>query len=134
MRILITGSRDWPFQEVVHRAIEDAIFNYISADPPPEGTRYAEGVTIVHGACEFGGADIHAQAHALVRGYTNEPHPVGQKSLATHGKRAYYLRNQQMVDAGADICLAFNYNNSRGTTMTIDLAKKAGIPVKEFTA
>lgn len=127
MRILITGSRDWPDMEKVAFEIEQAV------EELQKDADFDRYVTIIHGACEYGGADTMAAAWAVEKGYEIEAYPVGEKSKATHGNRAYFLRNLAMVKSGADMCLAFNKNNSRGTTMTIKLAKEAGIPVKEFT-
>lgn len=128
MRILITGSRNWPDKEKVAYEIEQAIEEIVSSG----AVDVDGGVTVIHGACEFGGADTMAAEWALHQGYAIQAHPVGEKSKATHGNRAYYLRNKAMVDSGADVCLAFVYGSSRGTRMTMKLASEAGIPVKEF--
>jgi hypothetical protein len=50
-----------------------------------------------------------------------------------HGRRAGFLRNADMVRAGADLCLAFIRGGSAGASMTADLAMEAGIPTKIFT-
>jgi hypothetical protein len=50
----------------------------------------------------------------------------------THGRAAGPIRNQAMVDAGADYFLAFNYNVSRGTADCVDRCRKAGIPGRVY--
>lgn len=104
-RILITGSRDWTDRWVIWNALLD----------------HAEwSDVLVHGAAP--GADSMAEA---MWGNT-EAHPA---DWTRYGKRAGYVRNQEMVDAGADVCLAFIKDNSRGASMCAALAEKAGIPV-----
>lgn len=48
-------------------------------------------------------------------------------------RRAGYIRNQEMADAGPDICLSFNLDNSKGTSMMEGICKKQGIPVVKFS-
>ena len=114
-RILITGSRNWEDPWVIARAIESAI-----GDTPQWD------VTIVHGDCPTG-ADAIAKQMAVDSGVAEEAHPADWN---THGKRAGYVRNKEMVDLGADVCLAFPIGESRGTRMTIKLAEDAGIPTQ----
>lgn len=66
-----------------------------------------------------------AERIAETSGWTIELHPADWDK---HGKRAGFLRNKEMVDLGADAVLAFIRNNSKGATMTLDLARKAGLP------
>ncbi|MGW1015631.1 SLOG family protein [Streptomyces niveus] len=118
-RILVTGSRDWDDHDLIRSSLAVAIYQNAPA-------------VIVHGACPSG-AD--ATASWWVRRYrhlgiTEERHPAQWR---THGRAAGPIRNQQMVHLGADICLAFIRNGSRGATGCADLAEAAGIPTKRWT-
>jgi hypothetical protein len=113
MRILITGSRDWPDPAVIEAALMRA----------SRGVLYHD-VTLVSGACPTG-ADRMAEELAANLGMVVERHPA---DWASHGKAAGFIRNAEMVHAGADVCLAFQLNDSRGTGHTIQLARGAGIP------
>ena len=118
MRILITGSRDWNSIADVFRLIETMIQIY----NPPE-------VTIVHGAAPAGAdhmAHQWVEVASEIMPYTinEEAHPASWKEF---GKAAGPIRNREMVDLGADLCLAFIRNNSKGATMTAKFAEEAGI-------
>lgn len=115
-RVLITGSRNWDRPEVIAYALGHAL-----GEIGP--------FILVHGDAR--GADkMAAQIHESY-GFTSEPHPANWESL---GKRAGFVRNSEMVDLGADLCLAFIKDNSKGATMCADLAEQAGIPVRRFRA
>lgn len=124
MRILVTGSRDWDDYATLLHAVRRAILSLAQA-PGYDGT-----VTVVHGACPSG-ADAMAHEVATFFGCKIERHPA---DWDTHRKRAGYVRNAEMVGLGADVCLAFIRNGSRGASMTADLAEKAGIPTIRYTA
>lgn len=109
-RILVTGSRDWVDTKSVFDALERA-------------TRLAADVTIVHGDCPSG-ADAIADDWALINGHTPERHPADWNR---YGKAAGFRRNAEMVALGADICLAFIKNESRGASHTARTAEAAGI-------
>lgn len=112
MRVLITGSRDWQHPGT----IEGAFTYYVSSV-------YGDGphITLVSGACPTG-ADKMCEEEAARRGWTIERHPADWNR---HGKKAGFMRNREMVDLGADICLAFCRNKSAGTMMTYNLAQHA---------
>jgi hypothetical protein len=118
-RVLVTGSRSWGDGQAVWRALADTV-RALPAD---------REITIVHGACPTGADQM---AHEWARGFgaTIEAHPADWVRL---GKRAGLARNAEMVQLGADICLAFIRDGSRGATHTADLAEKAGIPVRRWT-
>jgi len=114
-RVLVTGSRDWLDIHLVRNELAKLI----------EPNNH---LTVVHGACPTGVdavADLWAQQNAFI----NERHPADWKR---HKGSAGYRRNAEMVALGADLCLAFIRNGSKGATHTADLAEKAGIPVRRF--
>jgi hypothetical protein len=122
-RILVTGSRDWDNWPAISNALNGVTWRKV----PPFGS---EEIILVHGGCPAG-ADGMADTEASIRGWQVEVHPARWDE---HGKRAGIIRNIEMVDAGADVCLAFIRGNSRGATHCADAAERAGIPVRRFTA
>lgn len=133
-RILITGSRDWTDR----KAIFDVLYHELAT--------YRQ-IVIIHGACPSG-ADAIAHDFHLANwrvGVAVSRHPADwerdcdqscyHKPRLKNGKpycpMAGHLRNQLMVDLGADICYAFPLPDSRGTKDCIRRAKKAGIKVEQ---
>lgn len=121
MRILVTGSRDWPDQELVWRVLDELLDKHGS-------------IVVVHGACPTG-ADEQADDWAGTReldGYPvkAEPHPADWKGPRKRG--AGYARNAEMAKLGADLCLAFIHNESDGASHCSELAEKAGIETRYF--
>jgi hypothetical protein len=126
MRVLLTGSRTWEDWEALETALDDIAWAH-------------DETVVVHGACPRG-ADAMAAVWCKERAgwldkagriLIEEPHPADWKR---YGRRAGFVRNVQMVGLGADVCLAFIRDGSRGASMTADLAEKAGIPVRRWTA
>lgn len=113
-RILITGSRTWDDRETILDALA-------------EHTKF--GDVLISGACPQGAdrlcEDLWYEGGAIER------HPADWNK---HGKRAGFIRNSEMVNLGADICLAFIRDGSKGASMTANLAEKAGIRTIRFTA
>lgn len=122
-RVLVTGSRDWNDRPAIHEALMAVA--YIDAVGP---------FVVVHGMCPSG-ADAIASRWVGYFGeriqVTEETHPANWR---INGKRAGFIRNAHMVDLGADICLAFIRNGSRGASHTAALAEQAGIVTKRWTA
>ena len=124
-RILVTGSRAWTARPPVSFALAAAAIHY--------GGSHNCTVTLVHGGAR--GLDLLA-ADIVTRwnqrwgggttGWVIEEHPA---DWATCGKAAGGIRNQRMVDLGADACLAFPLPGSRGTWDCVRRAEAAGIPV-----
>lgn len=115
MRVLVTGSRTWTDRAAIRRALQTHDHELVK--------------TLVTGACPTG-ADRLAEEEARALGWTIETHPADW----TQGRSAGFRRNAHMVNLGANICLAFIRNSSRGATHTANLADQAGIPVRLWTA
>lgn len=122
-RILITGSRTWDDREAVVEALWAAT-----------GTLWADRkidlaeVVVVSGACPLG-ADRLCEEAAKRAGVRIERHPADWNR---HGKRAGFVRNAEMVALGADICLAFIKDSSKGASMTAQLAEREGIQTVRY--
>ena len=133
MRILVTGSRDWEDRLAVYRVLNQTCEEFgLNYKPDEYGNTMPDPskVTIVHGACPTG-ADLWADEWCIGNFFEAERHPAEWDKF---GKRAGFRRNAEMVSLGADVCLAFIKNSSKGATMTADLAEKAGIPVTRYIA
>jgi hypothetical protein len=113
-RVLVTGSRNYDDKNTLFDALAD---------------QYEPGMIVVHGGAR--GADTIAcewvkKMQSLGYQVTTEVH---QADWYEYGKAAGPIRNEVMVDAGADVCLAFPLGESRGTRHCMSAAEKAGIPV-----
>lgn len=111
MRVLVCGDRNW-------------------TDPSPimlELIKLEGETTIVHGAAR--GADTLGGLAAEFLGMNVEAHPAKWQE---YGRAAGPIRNQEMLDSGLDLVLAFheNISSSKGTKDMIRRAKKDGIPIK----
>lgn len=119
-RVLVTGSRDWDTGWMIAQELMMA-------------TRHltpGEEAILVHGGCPTG-ADAIADRYVKSWGGRIEVHPA---KWELNGKRAGFIRNAYMVSLGADICLAFIKDGSRGASHTARLAEEAGIETRRYTA
>ena len=132
-RVLVTGSRNLKSATPVWDALHAQ-------------ARIAGGLdqlVVVEGRCPYGGADYWAQTFCEVYRVTNDPFPAlwevpcgpncgharSRKTGELYYSCAGFIRNQRMVDSGADVCLAFPRGASNGTYDCQKRAKAAGIPV-----
>lgn len=127
-RILVTGSRDWDNVASVFEHLTHVM------------RRWGTDLIVIHGGAK--GADTIAGQWASVQFVQEEVHPADWENCGNncgpdhyryrngqpYCPRAGFVRNSKMVELGADICLAFIKNNSKGATMCADLAEKSGIP------
>jgi hypothetical protein len=116
VRVIICGGRDDHFYGFGPLVIDSL------------GRWYGQQLVIVHGAAR--GVDEEAGAYARSLGLKVEEFPAGWEK---HGRAAGHIRNQAMLESGADAVIAFkrNFNwalDRGGTEDMVRRAKEAGVP------
>lgn len=140
MRILVCGGRDFGnvpdrdhelYQERLAQALfvywtMDAIAEEFSVNYNTDDNWLPTDIVIISGMAK--GADTCAVNWAVINWcHVDEYRAEWDK----YGKRAGYIRNQQMLDEGKpDLVVAFP--GGRGTAMMVDIARKAGVEVREI--
>lgn len=115
-RVLVTGSREHRDAPLICQALMAEL---------RVARRLMRPMVVIHGAAK--GLDTIAHCWAIGADRTTpDPHPANWAA----GKQAGHVRNQKMVDLGADVCLAFPLPGSTGTWDCVRRAKAAGIPTK----
>ena len=112
-RVIVCGGRDWPDQS----AVDFELGQLLKIDPH---------FVVIHGNCPTG-ADRFAEEWTDANHITTFAYPADWEN---EGRAAGPKRNERMVAAGADLCLAFWDGESRGTAHMIKCATRAGIPVR----
>lgn len=120
-RILVTGSRDWPSPFSVNQKLDEQWTRRLDKTLP---------FVVVHGGCPTG-ADAMAEYWARTQAAhgRNVQVEVHRADWDQHGRAAGPIRNKAMVDSGADRCVAFIRNHSRGASNCVGLALAAGMAV-----
>lgn len=121
--ILVTGSRKW----INYKAMKEAwwrLFQILPRIVGPE--RFQLPPVLIHGDCQ--GADRLAVTY-WTKELRGAPEPVAFPADFTLGPGGGPRRNQEMVDQGPDVCLAFPIAPSKGTMDCIGRASVNGIPV-----
>lgn len=126
MRILTTGSRAHNGGRVILDALSFTFARYRTEDQVT--------ATVINGACPHGekvpGADWLSSRCARALGMIVEEH----RADWSLGRRGGPIRNQHMVDLGANVCLAF-YQPGAGNSGTQDCVRRAlvaGIDVVRY--
>lgn len=117
LRILVTGSRD--FNDSAKMRI--VLFRVLEALGHEEDSK----PVLVHGDAR--GADtIARRIWTLEWGFLDEAHSADWE---LYGKAAGHIRNAEMAELGADVCIAFPTGKSPGTRGMMNLCRKKGIRV-----
>lgn len=106
----IVGSRDWPEPD----AVRDYVFSLNDDD------------TVVSGGAK--GVDEWAEIAAIERGLAFLKYPA---KWDVYGKSAGMIRNKDIAKA-IDRLVAFHFNKSKGTALTIQLTRDLKKPVLVF--
>lgn len=117
MRVIVCGSRRWPasYMPELRKRIRERLIAL------PLDT------IIIHGSAR--GVDETANREARILGLAIEAHPA---NWAEYGDAAGPIRNREMADAGADLCIAFWNGNSTGTRGMLEEAEKRGIETERI--
>ena len=115
-RLLVCGSRDFPFKDAVIDKLNYEIMIH-------------NDLLIITGMAR--GPDTWAYEFAQEYGIPYEAYYAQWK---TQGKAAGIIRNKRMLEEGKPThILACMYNNSRGTRNMIELGRSNNIPVEILT-
>lgn len=146
MRVLVTGSRTWRDGVIIRQKLADCLETAVTAGD--------KELVIVHGACKSG-ADSHAdtwgrwhEKNSAIIEVRVEAHPAGWdqpcRPQCQPGHRrvdprgwdvcpaAGFYRNENMVHLGADLCLAFIADESKGASHCARYAEAQGLTVVYF--
>ncbi|MFJ6010165.1 DUF2493 domain-containing protein [Streptomyces halstedii] len=115
--VIVTGSRDLLDSYLVWEELDRILLEH-------------GDIFIRHGGCPTGADRLAEQWAWNNRHGTAINRKVHKANWDLHGKAAGPIRNREMAQAGADLCLAFPLGESRGTWNCVNECKKAGIPVK----
>lgn len=119
-RVLVTGARDWPpgLQWEIWQAL-DMVYDLWGP------------IVVVHGKAD--GADTMAKNWVTDRRSQGwDVDEEGHAYISEMGKMGGHVRNQNMVNLGADLCLAFITRFCRGTRDCYKRAERAEIPLVKF--
>jgi len=116
MKLIVAGSRSITDREMVFSKLDQITEHYLANHP--------EEIEVVSGGAR--GVDELGEQWAKARGFRLTVFPA---QWAKHGKRAGYLRNEQMAEYATHL-VAFWDGQSRGTKHMIDIARRRGLQVR----
>jgi hypothetical protein len=124
-RVLVTGSREFDDFEVIDDALYRVWYDNVGPENKDDKLVIIEGAAA--GADRLAGQSAKGNPDVCVL----EEYPA---LWELHGKAAGPIRNQQMLDTGADLVLAFYKKGAGnvGTQNMVDKALKAGVQVWKY--
>ena len=111
-KVIIAGGRDFSNYELLKTKLDKILSNI------------NQPIQIVSGTAN--GADTLGERYAKERNYQIKQFPANWN---TYGKRAGYLRNEQMAKY-ADACVCFWDYQSKGTKHMIELSKEYNLKLR----
>lgn len=127
MRVIVTGSRDWPWTQVVWNDLYDLA---------QKAEENEEHFRLYFGDCQTG-ADDAADCWLENNGSLVTSSKIFFADWKLNDRAAGPIRNSEMVNFVKDmdlddevICLAYRLNGSRGTTDCMNKAAAAGFEVR----
>jgi hypothetical protein len=119
MRVIVTGATAWIDAKAIRREL----------------ARLPSGSTVIHG--DSSGVDALAGQVARELGLTVEAFAKQPSDYRTHGRGAWKRLNERMLEAGADLVLAFHPElgepgKARGSGHLVQLAERRGVEVRGF--
>lgn len=125
MRVIVTGSRYWRDRDLVFAVLDDLL--------RPFEDNCGDRLVVRHGD-NYRGADAHA--HQWCRRMIQAGRPVVEDPMPADwdllGPAAGMIRNKKMVDAGAELVIAFPLPDGKGTQGCMRYAATKGIPVRNY--
>jgi len=109
-RVIICGGRNFDDEDCVSDVMQEQLSD--------------EEWTVITGGAS--GADSLAHKVAIHNGFATEVYPADWDK---YGRSAGPMRNQQMIDTGVDLVIAFP--GGRGTAHMVSIAKNKGVRVYE---
>jgi len=116
-RVLVCGGREHADRVRVGKVLDAGLAGAQSV---------GKDLVIIHGNAR--GADLLADQYAREKSLAVIPFAA---DWDTHGKRAGFIRNKQMLDEGKPHAV-IAFPGGVGTRMMVGLAKRYGIPTKEY--
>lgn len=113
-KLIIAGSRSFDDYNFLKSKVDNLLANI----------KDKKKIIIISGTAN--GADKTGERYAIREGYDIIHKPADWDK---HGKRAGYMRNQEMADI-ADACVIFWDGKSPGSKHMYDICKKKNLPVR----